>query len=158
MSKDIKKVMRKLEYGVYVVTLGKGSQGNAFTASWLTQVSSEPPMIAIAINNKHQSARLLKDLDGFVVHLLGEGQEAFAKTFYGPAESGYEKLAATGVEDSPITASPLLKGAAGYMDCKIIERVLAGNHTLFVAEVVAANLADDCKILATSNSNLHYTG
>ena len=30
--KDIKKVLRKLEYGVYVVSMGKGNEGNAFTA------------------------------------------------------------------------------------------------------------------------------
>lgn len=158
MSKDIKKVLRKLEYGVYVISMGKGFQGNAFTASWLTQVSSEPPMIALAIHNKHQSARLLSEFEGFVVHLIAEGQEAYAKRFFGPAESGYEKLATAEIGNSPETASPLLKGAAGYMDCRIRERITTGNHTLFVAEVVAAELSDDKRILTTSNSKLHYTG
>ncbi|HUV29864.1 MAG TPA: flavin reductase family protein [Acidobacteriota bacterium] len=158
MSKEIQKVLKKLEYGVYVVTLGKGSQGNAFTASWLTQVSSEPPMVALAIHDKHQSARLLRDIDGFVVHLIAQGQEAFAKTFYGPAESGYEKLKATSVEDSPATSSPLLKGATGYLDCKIVNRVPCGNHTLFIAEVLAASLDSDTAILTCSGSNLRYTG
>ena len=47
MSQDARKVLRKLEYGVYIVTMGRGQSGNALTASWLTQVSSEPLMIAL---------------------------------------------------------------------------------------------------------------
>jgi len=156
--KDVRKVLRKLEYGVYVVTMGKGNTGNAFTASWLTQVSSEPPQVALAINNKHQSIRILNETDGFVVHLLADGQTEFAKTYYGPAESGYDKLKAKGVQSSPATGSPLLSGAAGYLDCRIVKRVPCGNHTLYIGEVLAASLDDDVNILTTTSSNLHYLG
>jgi flavin reductase (DIM6/NTAB) family NADH-FMN oxidoreductase RutF len=44
-DKEIKNVLRKLEYGVHVVSTGRGADGNAFTTSWLTQVSSEPPTL-----------------------------------------------------------------------------------------------------------------
>jgi flavin reductase (DIM6/NTAB) family NADH-FMN oxidoreductase RutF len=158
MSSDIKNVLRKLEYGVYVVTMGKGKDGNAFTASWLTQVSSEPPMVAMAVNNKHQSARLLNEHDSFVVHLIGENQKEFAKIYYGPAESGYEKLKAKDISDSPGTGSPLLGGAAGYLDCRIVKRVPAGNHTVYLGEVLAASLDDDTRILTTTSSGMNYTG
>ncbi|RME22954.1 MAG: flavin reductase [Candidatus Zixiibacteriota bacterium] len=157
-DKTIAKVLRKLEYGVYVVTMGKGQEGNAFTASWLTQVSSEPPMLAMAIHNKHQSARLLNEQDGFVVHLIPAGSEGFARNFYGPAERGYAKLQATPVSDAPGTGSPLLEGVSGWIDCRIVNRVPTGNHTVFIGEVVAGELKQDTQILTTSNSKLHYTG
>lgn len=157
-SKDIQRVLRKFEYGVYVVTMGRGQEGNAFTASWLTQVSSDPPMVAMAVHNKHQSARLLKEQDGFVVHLIEQGQEGFARNFYGPAERGYAKLQATPVTDSPATGSPILEGAIGWVDCRIVKRVPTGNHTLFIAEVAAAQMARDKPLLTTSNSKLVYTG
>lgn len=157
-DKAIAKVLSKLEYGVYVVTMGKGQKGNAFTASWITQVSSEPPMVAMAINNKHQSSRLLNEQEGFVVHLIPEGSESFARNFYGPAERGYAKLQATPVTDSPGTGSPILEGASGWFDCRIVKRIPAGNHTIFMGEVVAGELTQDTQILTTSNSKLHYTG
>ncbi|MDF1544841.1 MAG: flavin reductase family protein [bacterium] len=156
--KDTKAVLKKLEYGIYVVSMGKGTEGNAFTASWLTQVSSEPPAVAISVNNRHQSTRYLKETRAFVVNLLGEGQEGVAKTYYGPAESGYEKLAGTSVTDSPVTGSPMIPGASGYLDCKIIEMVEVGNHTIYIGEVKAAELDKDTQIMTTTNSNLHYTG
>lgn len=157
--KDIKDVLRKLEYGVYVVTMGRGTEGNAFTASWVMQTSSEPPMIALAVRNKHQSCRLIKEAGAFALNLMGEGQEAVAKTYYGPAESGYEKLAGTSVKDSPETKTPLIPGAIGYLDCQLVNTVATGNHTLFIGEVKAATLDDDMtQLMTTTSSNLHYTG
>lgn len=157
--KDIAKVLRKLEYGVYVVTMGKGQDGNAFTASWLTQVSSEPPMVALAVHNAHQSSALLAQHKAFVVNLIGAGQEGVVKTYYGPAESGYRKLKATSVADSPATGTPMVPGAIGYLDCEIVNSVKAGNHTVFIGEVKAAVLDDDkTSLMTTTNSKLHYAG
>lgn len=157
-DKDIKQALRRLEYGVYVVSMGKGEEGNAFTGSWLTQVSSEPPMIAIAVHNKHQSARLLKDAPSYVINLLPDNGVAVAKSYYGPAESGYEKLKAKDVKPSPGTGTPVLAGASGWLDCKIVNRIPVGNHTLFVGEVVAASSSGSGAILTTTSSKLHYTG
>ena len=157
-DKDLKKILRKLEYGVYVVSMGKGADGNAFTASWVMQVASEPPMVAAAVHNKHKSAWQLADLDSFVVNLLPESGLATAKTYYGPAESGYDKLQAKDISDADVTGTPRLNGALGYLDCKIVERVRTGNHTLFIGEVVGGELTSDSPILTTSSSKLHYAG
>ncbi len=158
MADDIKKVLRKFEYGVYVVTMGKGEDGNAFTASWVTQVSSEPPMVAIAVHKKRQSIPMLKEHGAFVLNLIGEGQDGVAKSFYGPAESGYDKLKGRTVRESPATGTPVLNGILGYLDCAIVTTVDAGNHVLFIGEVKAAGLDTDSDILTGTNSGLRYTG
>lgn len=157
-EKDIKRVLRKLEYGVYVMSMGKGADGNAFTASWISQVSSEPPMLAAAVHNKHKSAWQLNELDAFVINILPESGLATAKTYYGPAESGYDKLHAKDISTTAATGTARLNGAIGFLDCRIVERVKTGNHTLYVAEVVDGELADDRPILTTSGSKLHYAG
>lgn len=157
--KDISKVLKRLEYGIYVVTMGKGTDGNAFTASWVMQCGAEPPMIAVAVHNKHQSSRLIKEGGSFVVNLIGEGQEEVVKTYFGPAESGYEKLIGTSVTDSPVTKTPLIPGAIGYMDCEVTSTTTAGNHTIFIGEIKAAELDDKTtKLMTTSNSKMHYLG
>lgn len=157
-QRKIAHVLGRLEYGVYVVTMGKGEQGNAFTASWLTQVSSEPPMVVVAINDKHQSAQHLKEQDAFAVNILSREAEVVAKTYYGPAESGYDKLKSVPVKPAPLTGCPIIPGAIGFLDCRIIKRVPAGNHTVFFAEVVAAELESDQEILTSSSSRLRYAG
>lgn len=160
MSNDklIGKVLRKLEYGVYLISMGKGQEGNAFTASWVSQISSDPPMVALAVHNKHQSTPLLKEHGAFVVHLLAEGQAAVAQTYYGPAESGYEKLKTAQLTDSPETGSPIIGGALGYLDCRIVAEHSAGNHTVYFGEVKAASLETETPILTTYNSKLKYAG
>jgi flavin reductase (DIM6/NTAB) family NADH-FMN oxidoreductase RutF len=138
--------------------MGHGNEGNAFTASWLTQVSSEPPMLVVAIHNKHQSSRILKENDCFVVNLLSREAEGVAKTYYGPAESGYHKLRALPLEAAPATGCPIIPGAIGFLDCRIVKRVPAGNHTVFFGEVLAAQLDSDSEILTSSSSRLRYVG
>lgn len=150
--------LKKFEYGVYIVTMGDGAEGNAFTASWVSQVSSEPPMVALAVHNKHQSSRLIDQHGGFVVNLIAENHAEIAKAYYGPAESGYEKLKHAQVGKSPATGSPLISGALGYIDCRVVEKIATGNHTLFIGEVLAAELLADNYLLTTSTSKLRYMG
>ena len=157
-EKQISKVLAKLEYGIYVVTMGRGNDGNAFTASWLTQASSEPTVVMVSINNKHQSARLLNEQDSFAVNILPEGQEAIAKQFYGPAESGYEKLRTAVIKPAPETGCPLIPGSVGFLDCKIVNRVTVGNHTVYFGEVLAAELENDVQVLTSTNAGLRYAG
>lgn len=158
MEKQINAVLKKLEYGVYIVTMGKGTEGNAFTASWVSQVSSEPPMIALAVHNKHQSSRLIDQHGAFVLNLIAENHPEIAKAYYGPAESGYQKLANAELGSSPATGSPLIQGAIGFIECKVFTKVSAGNHTIFVGEVKAAELHQDTPLLTSSKSKLHYLG
>ena len=157
-DKKIAAALRKLEYGVYVVTMGKGNDGNAFTASWVTQISSAPPMVALAVHNKHQSSRLLQEHGAFVLNLIDKDQIAVAQTYYGPAESGYQKLKHAAVKASPGTGTAMLDGAVGYLDCRIVKMVPAGNHTLLVADVVAGEISSDRPILTTTSGKLHYAG
>jgi flavin reductase (DIM6/NTAB) family NADH-FMN oxidoreductase RutF len=158
MDKHMSSALRKLEYGVYVVSMGKGTAGNAFTASWVSQVSSEPPMVALAVHNKHQSSRLLESHGAFVINLLALNHAEVARTYYGPAESGYAKLKDSQVLDAPATGTAMINGTDGFLDCKIVSKVAVGNHTLFIAEVMAAELTNDSPALTTSNSKLHYAG
>jgi flavin reductase (DIM6/NTAB) family NADH-FMN oxidoreductase RutF len=115
-------------------------------------------MVAIAIHGNRQSIPMLKEDGAFVVNLIGEGQEGVAKTFYGPAESGYNKLESQTVTDSPATGSPVLRGILGYVDCKIVNTIETGNHILFIGEVKAAAIVEDKQILTGTNSGLRYTG
>lgn len=158
VDKTITTALRKLEYGVYVVSMGKGTAGNAFTASWISQVSSEPPMVAVAVHNKHQSSRLIESHGAFVINLLAQTHGEVAKIYYGPAESGYVKFKDAQVADSPATGTAMINGADGFLDCKIVNKVAVGNHTLFIAEVLAADIHNDSPVLSTSNSKLHYAG
>jgi len=115
-------------------------------------------MVAVAVKSSHQSAKIIKEHGAFVVNLLKDQWSDVAKTYYGPAESGYEKLKHAFIEDSPATGTPIFEGVPGYLDCKVVNTIEAGNHTIFIGEVKAAQLNDDIPILTTANSKLRYAG
>ncbi len=101
---------------------------------------------------------MLSERDCFVVNLLPEGAEGVAKTYYGPAESGYARLKGVAVTPAPVTGCPVIPGAMAFLDCRIIKRVPCGDHVVFFGEVLAAQLNEDVEILTGLSSRLRYTG
>ncbi len=54
-----KQALRLFTYGLYAVTSAQGDDINAFTANWLTQVSFEPPLLAVSIENNSKSLPMI---------------------------------------------------------------------------------------------------
>ena len=54
-----KQVLRLFTYGLYVVMSVDRDEVNAFTANWLTQVSFDPPLVAVSIENKAKSLTMI---------------------------------------------------------------------------------------------------
>ena len=48
---DRRACLRLLSYGLYAVTVRRGSEHGGFTANWLTQVSFDPPLLALSVEN-----------------------------------------------------------------------------------------------------------
>jgi len=58
---QIEKVLDLLTHGVYIVGVKYGSKINGMTAAWVNQVSSQPPMISVAIGKTHYTSELIPD-------------------------------------------------------------------------------------------------
>ena len=67
-----KTALRKIPHGVYVVGVKQDSQLNAFTATWLTQVSFTPPLVAVGIKKDSHSLEMIRHDKVFSVNLLGK--------------------------------------------------------------------------------------
>ncbi len=46
-----KQVLRTFTYGLYAVSCANEDEVNMFTANWLTQVSFDPPLLAVSVEN-----------------------------------------------------------------------------------------------------------
>ena len=53
MSRSVAALFKRLTQGVYVVGVAHGEERNAFTASWVMQVSFDPLLLALSINPHH---------------------------------------------------------------------------------------------------------
>jgi flavin reductase (DIM6/NTAB) family NADH-FMN oxidoreductase RutF len=136
---DVADLFRRLTAGVYVVGVADGSQRNAFTAAWLTQVSFDPLLVALSVNPEHASYPLLIEGGGFAVSVLARDQLHLARHFGTRSGREGEKLA--GIAWRPgRTGAPILEDALAYLECRLVQRITAGDHVIAIAHPIAGEI------------------
>jgi flavin reductase (DIM6/NTAB) family NADH-FMN oxidoreductase RutF len=142
--------LSQISYGLYVI----GTQGregdHAMTANWLTQVSFEPEIVALAVEQDSLTRRLLEENKAFSVSILKSGQKDVAGHFAKADKSEGKKYAFV----TKTTGAPILADASAYLDCRVIDRKEVGDHIVFFGEVVDSGMLDETAEALT----LHETG
>ena len=153
-----KTALRKIPHGVYIVGVKQADQLNAFTATWLTQVSFTPPLIAIGIRKDAHSLAMIQQDRVFSVNLLGKQQKSVAEHFVKPATTLGEKLKA-GRFRLGKTGAPILEDAIAYVECELREVANEhGDHALVIGEVIEAGVRQDEPALTLLDTGWHYGG
>ncbi|MGW7381241.1 flavin reductase family protein [Streptomyces sp. NPDC054794] len=134
----LRSAFRRHAAGVAVIT-ARGDLGPVgFTATSLSSVSAEPPMLSFAIGTGASSWPAVATTDHVGVHILGEHQRELAATF---ARSGADRFGApTAWREGP-EGVPVLDDVLVWLVCRIVARVPAGDHRLVLAEVVLGDPA-----------------
>ncbi|MFE5813978.1 flavin reductase family protein [Streptomyces sp. NPDC056479] len=134
----LRSVFRRHAAGVAVIT-ARGETGPVgFTATSLTSVSAEPPMLSFGIGTTASSWPAVATAEHVGVHILGEHQQELAGTF---ARSGADRFGpSTDWREGP-EGVPLLDGVLAWMVCRVTTRVPAGDHRIVLAEVVLGDPA-----------------
>jgi len=129
-------VFRRHAAGVAVVTATGPAGPVGFTATSLTSVAAEPPLLSFGISLGSSCWPTVAEA-GFVgVHILGEHQEALASVF---ARSGADRFGPATAWSPGLHAVPLLDGVPAWLVCRIVARIPAGDHRIVVAQAVAAD-------------------
>jgi flavin reductase len=132
---ELRELMRRFPSGVAVVTVDLEGERIGLTVSSLVSLSLDPPLVGLAVSRQAALHELLRRAGTFGVSLLGEGHEELATRF----SRGVPPIALwTGVAVREGRRAPLLDGALGWLECETRAEHAAGDHTLFVGEVVAA--------------------
>ena len=155
MKKAILKNMAHMTYGIYVLTTRFESTINGMIASWVSQVSYDPPLFMVAVHPNRYSHELLTQSGHFALHILAREQKNLLDRFKGPDTR--EKFASIAWEDG-VTGCPILEDCIGCMECRITQSMAPGNHTLFVGEVVNAVFNEEKAPLCTLDYGGCYLG
>ncbi|KAF0144941.1 MAG: flavin reductase domain-containing protein FMN-binding protein [Nitrospirae bacterium] len=137
-------VLKNIHCGLFVVTTKSGDKINGLTVAWMTRASLEPPMVSVSVGKTRYSHGLIQESGVFAVNILKEGQVDVGKHFGFATGRKTNKLENIPYE-TKITGSPILKNIAGYLDCKVVSSCDAGDHTIFVGEVVDAGTSPDAR-------------
>ena len=128
-----------LVHGVYVITTRLGDRLNGMTASWVSQVSLSPLLLMASIAPTRYSHDLIKGSGVFAVNVLASDHVDLGKRFGFQSGRQVDKFA--GLEYlTATTGSPILPQACAFFDLKLVDTFPAGDHTLFVGEVVAGKI------------------
>ena len=158
MDQAIKKqVLRQFTYGLFAITCCEGEEVNAFTANWLTQVSFDPPLLAVSVENISKSLPMIQRSRKFAVNILRTGQRELAGALGKSALKYPQKLASIAYEtrgDGYI----VLQDALSWVGCVVQQTHPAGDSTLLVAEVVDAGVVAEGQPLTMNEAGFRHAG
>jgi flavin reductase (DIM6/NTAB) family NADH-FMN oxidoreductase RutF len=136
---ELRGLMRFYPQGVSVLSVEREGESMGVTISSLISVSLDPPLAAVSIGKQASCYELLRGAGSFGISVLGAAHGAIAQRF----ASGFPPLVHwDGIETrrGPADVAPLLADARGWLECRVRGEHDAGDHTLFVADVVSAEL------------------
>lgn len=155
----LKSILRMFTYGLFVAASAGPEGPCAATISWVTQVSFEPKLVAVAMRKGTAICEAVQASRHFALHVVGVQQPELARAFFksgpaGPQEIGgyHYELNARGV--------PILDAATAWVVCEVIEEAnQSGDHAVFVAAVSDGKVqAPGIGPLALKDTVWHYGG
>ncbi len=154
----INQVTFKIPNALVLVGSRAGDEWNGMTTSWVTQVSQDPVLIGVGVDNVAVTHRLITDGGSFTVNLWdSENTRPFVK-FSKPATKEGMELNGYPITEGT-TGAPVFSDAIAWMECEVRQAVDCGTHTFFIGEIVAAGVNDDdARPAAMSDTRMKYGG
>ena len=154
----LNRVTWKIPNALALVGSAAGGERNGMTTSWITQLSMEPVLIGIGVDNAAVTHRLIRDGGSFTVNLWDFNDTKVFVKFSKPAADDGSNLNGRPVR-AAATGAPVFEEAIAWLDCEVRHSIDLGTHTLFIGEVVDAAInRDDVRAAAMSDTRMKYGG
>jgi len=154
----VNRVTWKIPNALALIGSAADGERNGMTASWITQLSMEPVLIGVAVDNTAVTHRLISEGKSFTVNLWDSDDTRVFVKFSKPAADDGATLNGRPVR-SAVTGAPVFDEALAWLDCELRRAIDFGTHTLFVGELVDAGINDDDKrAAAMSDTRMKYGG
>src|SRR5260370_8678566 len=124
-----KQVVRTFTYGLYAVSCANEGEMNMFTANWLTQVSFDPPLLAVSVENASKSLPMILNSRKFTVNVLRSGERELAGKLGKSAIKHPDKLTDV-VFDSDANGCPILHNALAWVALYVRHPAEPGDSTI----------------------------
>jgi len=145
IERPLRDALRMIVPGPVVLlsSMSKG-QPNVMTVAWIAAQSLSPAMLSVAIHPDRLTHEFVSSTEEFVINI--PVLDSMSMVHLAGMISGRDgdKFAALGIEplESETVDAPRVSSCAGYIECRVQDRLSAGDHDLFIAEIVWA-VADD---------------
>jgi flavin reductase (DIM6/NTAB) family NADH-FMN oxidoreductase RutF len=125
---------------VLVTSADKAGEPNIITLAWTSILSMDPFMVGISIAPKRHSHRLILESREFVINMPSfelEKQMFFCGTKSGKNADKFKETGLTPVKSEKVSP-PRIGECYAWLECRLVDAIETGDHTLFIGEVVAS--------------------
>lgn len=131
---------------VILVSCAYKDKTNIITLAWNMPLSHKPPLLGISIAKTHLSAELIRKSEEFVVNVpdmdLLEGV-IYCGTHSGREVDKFKEARLTKGTADRLIKTPIIKECIGHLECYLRDVKDAGDHLLFIGEVIYASARKD---------------
>ena len=152
---DAKELLKKIPYPLALLTACHKDVKNAMPISWVAQVSSNPYLVMVAVKDVRFSHDMVKESGKFALVFLGTDQMDLVPKFKDKDPEKARKFAGLKVSETP-SGCPVPDDALGWIECKVIDSIKPGDHTLFIGEITAAKVLKEGEGLTVAHYGKDY--
>jgi flavin reductase (DIM6/NTAB) family NADH-FMN oxidoreductase RutF len=133
MREAIGPALGKIASGLYIATARVSGEPVGMLCSFVEQAGFEPPMISVAIGAGRPITAALDGDGHFGLHILAKENTALLKSF---ARGGTPESFAAHEQVENTSGVPHFAEAWAFLLCKVVGKLPAGDHVVYVAEVL----------------------
>lgn len=149
--KPLKNAFARYPTGVTVVSCRpEGGEPVGLTVNSFTSVSLEPALVLWCVDHRSSLFEAFSKADSYAVSILAADQKELSNRFATPGRH----LIAEDEAESFVTGSPLLSGRLAGFDCRIVERLGGGDHSILVGEVKHFDSRDGAPLIYAGRTYL----
>jgi len=135
------KALYNLGYGLYIVCSKRGDKLNGQIANTVFQITSEPPTIAVSINKNNLTHEFIKESKVLTVSVISQDTPlSFIGHFGFKSGRDIDKLESISYKTGETQAPVVTDNALAYLEVRVIQEVDVGTHTIFIGELVGADV------------------
>ncbi|MFP5299456.1 MAG: flavin reductase family protein [Actinomycetota bacterium] len=128
---------RMFATGLTVVTVNLDGDLHGMTASSFASISLDPPLVMVSLDKGSRTREMVSASGTFAVNILGEEQEAIAKSFSVSGRKDFSTIPHT----IDISGAPLFDDALARLTCRTYATHDGGDHDILLAEVLDASVS-----------------
>jgi len=136
-GKEFRTALGAFATGVTVITTQSADHPYGMTANAFSSLSLDPPLVLVCVSVKTEGSQMIESNGVFAVNVLGSEQEPLSRYFSSKDRPRGGEAFKEISHRRGASGSPILEGVAAFLDCRVTARHPAGDHIIFVGEVLA---------------------
>ena len=139
------KAMFNISYGLYVLTANLDGKDNGCIINTVTQVTSDPNQITIAVNKNNYTRDMIAQSKKFTASIISQQAdfELFKRFGFQSGKTADKFAGFSATRRLPNEALLITEGTNAYISGYVTQEIDLGTHSLFIASVTDMDVLND---------------